>query len=66
MYRLSFMLQAVDKGEGQNKETGFVRSLRMSNPNRKPLRINRRGLVKLNKEAEKRAFSADELYRNRQ
>ena len=59
------MLQTVDKGEGQGKETAFVRNLRTSIRNRKPLRINRRGLVKLN-EAEKPAFSANELYRNRQ
>ena len=60
------MLQTVDKGEGQGKETAFVRNLRTSIRNRKPLRINRRGLVKLNEEAEKPAFSANELYRNRQ
>jgi hypothetical protein len=57
------VLQAVDKGEGQDKETAFVRNLRTSIHNRKPLRINRRGLVE---EVEKPAFNADELYRNRQ
>ena len=58
--------QTVDEGEGQDKETAFVRNLQTSIRNRKPLRINRRGLVKLSEEAEKPAFSANELYRNRQ
>jgi hypothetical protein len=60
------VLQTVDRGEGQDKETAFVRNQRTSIHNRKPLRINRRGLVKLNEEIEKPAFNADELYRNRQ
>ena len=59
-------LQNLGKHEGQDKETAFVRNLKTSIHNRKPLRVNRRGLVKLNDEVEKPVFSADELYRNRQ
>ena len=60
------VVQTLDKVDGQDKETAFVRNLRTSICNKKPLRVNRRGLVKLNEEVEKPAFSANELYRNRQ
>lgn len=60
----SIVLQNLDKG--QDKETAFVRNLRSSIRDRKPLRVNRRGLVKLSKEIDRPVFNADELYSNRQ
>ena len=52
LHQLLIVLQTLDKGEGQDKETAFVRNLRTSIHNRKPLRVNRRGLVKLSEEVE--------------
>ena len=61
---LPYKFQSSGKDEG--KDTVFTRGLKASIRERKPLRINRLGLVKLSEEAEKPLFTVDELYRNRQ
>lgn len=59
-----YKFQSSVKDDG--KETAFTRSLKTNIRDGEPLKVNRRGLVKLSKETDKPIFTADELYRNRQ